>query len=60
MTVWFDVPNRGKAADDVSYSTSFDLDPDHADRRSRALTRACREVASLLDTAFDVGEASDA
>ncbi|WP_412024763.1 hypothetical protein [Burkholderia cepacia] len=60
VTLWFDVPNRERAAEYVSHSTLFDLDLEHSDRRSRALTHACREIAEVLDAAFDVSEASDA
>ncbi|ORT89316.1 hypothetical protein B7G54_03990 [Burkholderia puraquae] len=59
VTFWFDVPNCRSAADYESYSTWFDLGVDHSGRRSRALTHACREIASVLDVAFDVDEAPD-
>ncbi|MDR0243495.1 MAG: hypothetical protein LBJ65_18020 [Burkholderia sp.] len=55
----FDVPERGKANDYVWNSTMFDLGLEHARRRSRTLTRACREIAAVLDAAFDVSESSD-
>ncbi|VWB31904.1 hypothetical protein BAR24066_01366 [Burkholderia arboris] len=60
VSLTFDVPKRGKADDYVSHWTSLNLDLEHARRRSRTLTRACREIASLLDAAFDVSESSDA
>ncbi|QVN22071.1 hypothetical protein [Burkholderia pyrrocinia] len=60
VTLWFDVPKRKQTAEYVSHSTWFDLDLEHSDRRSRTLTHACREIASVLDAAFDVSEASDA
>ncbi|MCA3827716.1 MAG: hypothetical protein IOC29_00120 [Burkholderia sp.] len=59
VSLTFDVPERGKADDCVSHWTSLNLDLEHARRRSRTLTRACREIASLLDAAFDVSESSD-
>ncbi|WP_176045133.1 hypothetical protein [Burkholderia sp. BCC1644] len=59
VSLWFDVPKRKSAADYVSYSTWFDLAVEYSGRRSRALTHACREIASVLDVAFDVDETSD-
>ncbi|VWB08097.1 hypothetical protein BLA14095_00069 [Burkholderia lata] len=59
VTFWFDVPNRKSTADYESFSTWFYLAADYSGRRSRALTHACREVASVLDVAFDVDETGD-
>ncbi|WP_155644170.1 hypothetical protein [Burkholderia cepacia] len=59
VTLWFDVPNRKSGADYVSYSTWFDLEVEYSGRRTRALTHACREIASVLGVAFDVDETSD-
>ena len=59
VTLWFDVPNRKSGADYVSYSTWFDLAVEYSGRRTRALTHACREIASVLGVAFDVDETSD-
>ncbi|QFS39623.1 hypothetical protein [Burkholderia cepacia] len=59
VTLWFDMPNRKSGADYVSYSTWFDLEVEYSGRRTRALTHACREIASVLGVAFDVDETSD-
>ncbi|WP_157126857.1 hypothetical protein [Burkholderia metallica] len=59
VTFWFDVPNRKSGADDVSYSTWFDLGVEHSRHRTRALTHACGEIASVLDVPFDVDDTSD-
>lgn len=59
VTFRFDVPKRGAVGAYVTHSTWFDLGVAHAERRSRALVRACREIASVLDVAFDVDETSD-
>jgi len=59
VTFWFDVPNRKSTADYESFSTWFYLAADYSGRRSRALTHACREIASVLDIAFDVDETGD-
>jgi hypothetical protein len=59
VTFWFDVPKRERAAGYEPYSSWFDLRVDHSGRRSRALTHACREIASVLGVPFDVDETGD-
>ncbi|MCA8292502.1 hypothetical protein LGN19_01730 [Burkholderia sp. AU30198] len=59
VTFWFDVPKRERATDYNAYSTWFDIGVDRAGRRSRTLPHACREIASVLDVAFDVDETGD-
>ncbi|WP_423368834.1 hypothetical protein [Burkholderia sp. LMG 32019] len=59
VTFWFDVPNRQRRTDYNAYSTGFDLGVSRAAHRSRSLTHACREIASVLDVAFDVDEIGD-
>ncbi|WGY72320.1 hypothetical protein KEC55_21235 [Burkholderia cepacia] len=59
VTFRFDVPKRGAVGVYVTQSAWFDLGVEHSGRRSRALTHACREIASVLDAAFDVDETSD-
>ncbi|KFG99135.1 hypothetical protein GQ56_0101395 [Burkholderia paludis] len=59
VTFRFDVPKREGTAGYVSHSTWFNLGMEHSARHSRALTHACREIASVLDVPFDVDETSD-
>lgn len=59
VTFWFDVPNRDGKDDYGSFSTWFYLAADYSDRRTRTLTHACREIASMLDVAFDIDETAD-
>ncbi|VWC19511.1 hypothetical protein BLA23254_05719 [Burkholderia lata] len=59
VTFWFDVPKRERATDYNAYSTWFDIGVDRAGRRSRMLPLAFREIASVLDVAFDVDEVGD-
>ena len=59
VTFWFDVPDRKGTAGYVSDSTWFDVGVGHAGRRTRTLTHACREIASVLGVAFDIDEAGD-
>ncbi|RQT17858.1 hypothetical protein [Burkholderia contaminans] len=55
----FGVPNRNSKDDHGPHSTWFHLAADHSVRRSRALTRACRQIVSALDVPFDVDETGD-
>lgn len=59
VTFWFDVPKREHASDFNAHSTGFDIGVSRAGRRSRTLTHACREIASVLGVAFDVDEVGD-
>ncbi len=59
VTFWFDVPKRERTTDYNAYLTGFDIGVDRAGHRSRTLTHACREIASVLDVAFDVDEVGD-
>ncbi|OXJ14153.1 hypothetical protein CFB39_23635 [Burkholderia sp. AU6039] len=56
---WFDVPKRNSQDDCGPHSTWFYLAADYSGRRSRALTHACREIASVLDVPFDIDEIGD-
>ncbi|VWC54192.1 hypothetical protein BLA18112_00041 [Burkholderia lata] len=56
---WFDGPKRNGKDDCGPHSTWFYLAADYSGRRSRALTHACREIASVIGVPFDVDETGD-
>lgn len=56
---WFDVPKRNSKDDCGPHSTWFYLAADYSGRRSRTLTHACREIASVLGVAFDFDKTGD-
>lgn len=59
VTFWFDVPKWERPTDYNAFSTGFDLGVNRAVRRSCSLNHAFRDIASVLDVAFDIDEVGD-
>ncbi|VWC40589.1 hypothetical protein BLA6863_06998 [Burkholderia lata] len=59
VTFWFDVPKRNSKGDCGPHSNWFYLAADYSGRRTRTLTHACREIASVLGVPFDVDATGD-